>query len=109
LYCKFPVLGLRYDLLLFLTLRNGLASRLTVSDLCWPQVFKELPNLPKSHSLLVRWDGKDTAIFFPGKLFFQKKSKKILLFFKALIINYIIYRRKCLKNNASRMAYLKQA
>ena len=41
----FPVLGLRYDSLLFLTLETVRASRLTASDLCWPQAFKELPKL----------------------------------------------------------------
>jgi hypothetical protein len=31
--------------LLFLTLETVRASRLTASDLCWPQAFKELPKL----------------------------------------------------------------
>ena len=39
----FFLLGLRYVLAVPYS-RNGPASRRTVSDLCWPQVFKELPN-----------------------------------------------------------------
>ena len=82
-YCctfLFPVLGLRYDSLLFLTLETVRASRLTASDLCWPQAFKELFDLPFLLPLfrVVENGCKGTTFFHSRKSFFTFFSKNFL-------------------------------
>ena len=76
----FPVLGLRYDSLLFLTLETVRASRLTASDLCWPQAFKELFDLPFLLPLFREVENgcKGTTFFHSRKSFFTFFSKNFL-------------------------------
>ena len=77
----FPVLGLRYDSLVPYS-RNGPASRLTVSDLCWPQAFKELSKLLSFVSYLPRCLGLQKYIKnLYAQAFFEKKFKKKSFFF----------------------------
>ena len=80
-YCctfLFPVLGLRYDSLLFLTLETVRASRLTASDLCWPQAFKELPKLAFfTFPLSLFGTAKVQPFFILASFFWSFFSKKI--------------------------------
>jgi hypothetical protein len=66
--------------LLFLTLETVRASRLTASDLCWPQAFKELFDLPFLLPLFREVENgcKGTTFFHSRKSFFTFFSKNFL-------------------------------
>ena len=80
---SFSCLGLRYDSLLFLTLETVRASRPPVSDLCWPQAFKELSGLPSSIPLFRKAENgcKGTTFLQTDKrffVFFQKNLRRFV-------------------------------